>query len=917
MQFTRDQLDAINHDKGNLQLIACAGSGKTEVVARRIANLVKNGALPASIIAFTFTDKAAAELKDRIVTRCRDLVGDINGLAEMYVGTIHAFCLDLLMTEVHDVLKFNVLNEVQQTLFIDRHSKTSGLTTCRDIKGVLLKRYRDTANYLSALNTLREDEPDPTLLQKTHLPQTLATYRGLLNERRYLDYSEILTRALAELRENNTLRQHLSHRVRYLVVDEYQDVNPIQEAIVKALYELGAELCVVGDDDQTIYQWRGSDVNNILQFEHRYPNVSQIRLEDNFRSSEGIIETAREFIEQNSIRLPKQMRPAKAQNYESGDICALQFDDVDGEAAYIAHTAKELYGVAFKEPTTDDSERTRGLAWSDMAILLRSVARNGAPILEALAKNDIPHVVLGMNTLFETKEAIAARELFYFMAHRPHSDRHTVRNAWQSSDLSLEAANLENALADAEKARDSMETPTERYGVYSVQRSFLRFIEVAGVREERISSDRAEIVLYNLGKFSQLISDFETIHYHSQPKEKYESFADFLEYRAANAYPEGWQSNQYANPNAVRIMTVHQAKGMQWPIVFVPALIKNRFPAAAQGGRNQWHIIQPALISKQARFRGSIEDERRLFYVALTRSQKFLHLTYAPVAGNQKFQRVSEFLTDIYRSKFVKRRTPDYSGRKRSEPQARKGVTNVVFTFSDIKYFFECPYQFKLRILYGFNAPIHEALGYGRSLHNALAEVHQRAMDGDFATSAEAVDLATRHLHTPYAYKKLQQELDQAARRVLTDYINDNAADLKNIEFSEKQIEITLNDGVSVVGRIDLVRRIDTGETTIVDLKSSERAQAEDVTETQLHVYALGYRELTGRDADQVEIYELDERKRKPRSVDEEFIKDVEVQVAGAAAALRSGVLSPTPTAKKCMACDYLKMCGAGLKAIS
>jgi len=128
MQFTNEQLEAISHNKGNLQLIACAGSGKTEVVARRIATLIKNGAAPSGVIAFTFTDKAAAELKDRIETRCKELLGEVNGLAEMFVGTIHAFCLDLLMTEVHDLLKFNVLNEVQQTLFIDRHSKESGLS---------------------------------------------------------------------------------------------------------------------------------------------------------------------------------------------------------------------------------------------------------------------------------------------------------------------------------------------------------------------------------------------------------------------------------------------------------------------------------------------------------------------------------------------------------------------------------------------------------------------------------------------------------------------------------------------------------------------------------------------------------------------------------------------------------------------
>ena len=375
-----------------------------------------------------------------------------------------------------------------------------------------------------------------------------------------------------------------------------------------------------------------------------------------------------------------------------------------------------------------------------------------------------------------------------------------------------------------------------------------------------------------------------------------------------------WQGNQYANPDAVRIMTVHQAKGMQWPVVFIQALIRNRFPASGMGGRSRWHILPTAVIPNQQRYKGSIEDERRLFYVALTRSQKFLHLTYAPVPGNQKFQRATDFRTDIYALKFVNRRDPDYSARQRQKPEPRRGVANVVFSFSDLKYFFECPYQFKLRILYGFNAPIHEALGYGRSLHNALAEVHRRALDGDFVATGDAATLAARHLYTPYAYKALREKLEQAANKVLADYIADNSADLKNIEFSEKKIEITLEEGVSINGRIDLVRRIDTGETTIVDLKSSDRAQPEEVTETQLHIYALGYRELTGRDADQVEIYELDDRKRKSRSVDQDFINDVKKNVKRAAGALRSGALGPDPHPKKCSSCDYLRMCSVGLK---
>jgi len=300
----------------------------------------------------------------------------------------------------------------------------------------------------------------------------------------------------------------------------------------------------------------------------------------------------------------------------------------------------------------------------------------------------------------------------------------------------------------------------------------------------------------------------------------------------------------------------------------------------------------------------------------MTRSQKFLHMTWAPIHGfNNRYILPSDFWENVLASKFVKRKAADYSARQRSTPKPRLGVSNVVFSFSDLKYFFECPYQFKLRILYGFNAPIHEALGYGRSLHNALAEVHARALTGDHATEFEAKDLITTHLHTPYAYPALRQALETAATTAIANYIHDNKAVFAKIEFSEKQVEISLGDGISVKGRIDLVRRIDTGETTIVDLKSNDRAQPEEVTETQLHIYALGYRELTGRNADLVEIYDLDNRKGKPRSVDVDFIEHVKLKVRLAAVSLREGNLPPAFHPTKCGTCDYHGICTAGCGA--
>ena len=177
-----------------------------------------------------------------------------------------------------------------------------------------------------------------------------------------------------------------------------------------------------------------------------------------------------------------------------------------------------------------------------------------------------------------------------------------------------------------------------QFQVYNLQRQFMAFLETAALREERVPDGRGEVVFYNLGKFSQAISDFESIHFHSKPVEKYSSFANFLEYQADQAYPEGWQDSGYVTPDAVQIMTVHQAKGLQWPAVLVPQLVRNRFPNRGGGGRTPWHLLPAEAFDNAQRYKGGVEDERRLFYVAVTRAQKFLHLTWAPTPGNQQAQ---------------------------------------------------------------------------------------------------------------------------------------------------------------------------------------------------------------------------------------------------------------------------------------
>lgn len=882
------------------------------MVARRVAHLLHSSKTlrPSQLVAFTFTEKAAAELKERIHARCKELMGEVQGLAEMYVGTLHGFCLELLKTESPRFSRFEMLNEVQQALFTNRNSRRSGLTQCTQLDGRPLRIFVDTGRYLSALNLLRESEIDARHLEDCSVADGLDGYRELLREKSYFDFSSLLEEAVRLLETDKALRRRLAARLKHVIVDEYQDVNPIQERLVRCLHGLGARICVVGDDDQTIYQWRGSDIEGILRFSQRYPGVKQVRLQENFRSSEGVVETARSFIEQNTHRLEKQMVAAGEQRYTKGDIAALGFEDPDAEAAFIVRTVQRLHGTAFTEAGT-----SRGLAWSDFTVLLRSVSANGEPILRALEAAGIPVLVVGMNQLFATAEAVAARDLFYFLADAEDVEESGLLETWLAADLGVNRKNLRQAIAEAARMKETIQGEAGgRWNVYNLQRQFLQFLENIQLREELVPGEgRGERVFYNLGKFSQIISDFESIHFKSEPGKKYQGFASFLKYDAEGAYPEGWQANQYANPNAVKVMTVHQAKGMQWPVVFLPALLRNRFPAAGVGGPNVWHLVPEDAVRGSERFKTGEEDERRLFYVAMTRSQKYLFMSWAPIEGkNNRYRQPSVFWKNIQQSRFVAQKEPDFSARKRLASRPRASQSQVVLSFSELKYFFECPYQFKLRILYGFNAPIHEALGYGKSLHDALAEIHGLAIDKKRISASLVDGLVTTHLHLPYAYPALKEKLEESSRDVLNNYIQKNQKLFDKLEFSEKKIELSLGEGVSVAGRIDLVRRLDTGEVSIVDLKTSERSQAEAVTETQLHIYAMGYEQLTGSRADYVEIYELEEGKRKSRAVDNTLLKSVTRNVLRAASALRESELPAAPSLQNCQSCDYAKMCSAG-----
>ncbi|HET9898458.1 MAG TPA: ATP-dependent DNA helicase [Streptosporangiaceae bacterium] len=916
MKYTPAQQAAIETIDDPLLIVACAGSGKTQVISQRIIEILRRPEVePQNIVAFTFTEKAAAELKERVTNLVADTFGNVIGLAELFIGTMHGYALDALQTHVAETFKYGVIDDIQTRLLIDRHSRESGLTLTGVVvngKKRRLRRYVDSRLYMQVINILREDDVDSSLLP-AELAVNLGAYRTLLHKSRYFDYTELL-RSVADLLACDpdddmagALVRHVRDHVRYVVVDEYQDTNPVQEELIEKLCRFGANLCVVGDDDQTIYQWRGSAVANILTFIDRREGVQRVTLDDNFRSTAGIVALGKAVAEMNAgQRLDKNMVAAGHQTFDRGDMLALTFDDADEEAAWVCDRIARLRGMPFLDEANGE---VRGVSWSDCAVLFRSVSKDAGPLVEEMKRREIPYVIKGLARLFDAPEVQACVKCFQFIMQQVTESELT--GAWLAADLGLTPEALALGIAVLKEAR--VWKPGERWGTFNIQRTYLRFLEALKIREETIPSadgtTRGELVFYNLGKFSQAISDFEQIYFQSEPQRKYEGFVNWLTYQAPDYYAESDADVGYATPDAVTIATVHQAKGMQWPAVFVPAMRKNRFPSKRQGGLNVFHVMPQAAVPDADRYRGTEADEIRLFYVAVTRAQKYLALTYSP-GDSQMYRARSPFFDFATRNSYIltaESPLPD----ARLEPRARHEIPEVNLSFSDLKYFFECPYQFKLRFLYGFNPPIHEALGYGKSVHDVMAEIHKRAISGDIVSGLEAEELVDRHLNAPFAYPQLRAQLRQAAIRAVTRYIAEHRAELPRTLYSEQQVQVHVAPGITVDGRIDLIKRLDTNETSIVDFKSTERAQADDITRDQLHIYAVGYQELTGERADLIEVLNLDQSADSKREVvNDALLTDIRTKIRDAGQDLRDNHLPRLAEwSTTCDRCDLAGLC--------
>jgi len=894
IKYTNNQQEAIDTLNQNLQIIACAGSGKTQVISQRIVNILKQDNVePKNIIAFTYTEKAASELKSRVVKLCKEQIPGLKGMVEMYIGTIHSWCLDVIQNHIYKYQKFSVLSDIKLKLFIDRYYDTIGM------KDLDMNMYRDTYNFVSIMTVLREselsDKPIPENLQIA-----LKKYETTLIKNAFFDFTMIMTHTLKYIKQESNLKQSIRSKLKYLIVDEYQDVNPIQEEIINEIYKIGCNICVVGDDDQTIYQWRGSDLKYILNFSKRYDNVKSVKLMDNFRSSAGVVDIAETIIQHNEKRLNKQMIAFGSQKYEKGDILYNRFNSTEEENDYIVNEIKQLRGIEFSNKGTK-----RGLDYSDMVILLRKWNK-ASDIATALKKENIPFIVGGVNKLFDTDEIKAAVNIFRYLS-KDLKDPAILINSWKNLSEKIDTTKLFEAVKNLDK-----EKPEEDsfYGEFILQDIFWDFLQQAGITEESFEND--EFVFYNLGMFSQVIDDYEIINFTRPPLEEIKTFLEFIKYGAEHHYPEGWLNNTYKNINAVKIMTIFQSKGLEFPVVFIPYLNKNYLPSQKFGGKGIWHTISRDLIIDQERFEGGIEDERRLFYVAITRSQKFLFLSGAPTTKRNE-KKESQFVLEFSRSDYwFSSKDHNFNKRIYTEPKALENTESIILNFSILKNYFECSYKFKMSALYGFCTPLSIRIGYGRGIHNVLMEIHKQSLAGITTTTKEIPNLVDIHVHIPYASKRILRLIKRKSIEVIKEYLRLNEKNFDSIEYTEKEIQFDLNENIIINGRIDLIKRkkLDgTSQVSIIDFKSTEDAQTYDVSMEQLSLYALGYEELSGEKADILELYNLDEnRPYKQEIIDYEF-NHIKKQIIEASRNIQENKLAKTKDNKQCWRCFYKQLC--------
>jgi DNA helicase-2/ATP-dependent DNA helicase PcrA len=906
-QLRGDALGAVDHRGTHLQIIAAAGSGKTEVVSQRIVSLIADGVASREIVGFTFTEKAAEELKQRVSLRLAERLGidALDRLSGLYIGTIHGYCYQFLQANVAKYETYDVLDSNQHIALLSREAQFLKLKEL-DKDGKLFTAIKAFAKAVDVI--------DNELLDATTMPEPLrsklAEYYETLDRYRMMSFGMQIARTVKEL-ERKVVREKLHASLKHLIVDEYQDINPAQQRLIQLMTGPTTELCVVGDDDQAIYQWRGSTVASIVNFTTQYQDAKTFRLETNRRSLPVIVDAASRFAESIPNRLPKKMNADRTppSDFNQPQIVAWDALMEVNEATILAGMVTDLV--------------KKGVPYSGIAVLVRGKTSYKA-ILDAFAEVDIPVQPGGRTGLFASPEARVLGRMMSWLIDEEWRDQYTEPSVLSEPVLvqefttvfSLEATqqkNLKKALVDWKKRVPSdKESANLLADVYDI-------LEILDLKSWNFDDPMVLNRLGSIARFSVLLTDYETVQRRSRPDPKkpgemiggqdrgewyYRGFARFVN-NYANGTFDGFEGEDDYSINAVDLTTVHSAKGLEWPAVFVPSLTSKRFPSSKNGSQQDWLV--PREMFDASRYEGSDEDERRLFYVAITRARDWLSLSrHKHVKSTKSTAGPSPYFSELSEHCFEvdEITVPKLTAKTDSDSE-------LIISYSDLASFMECGHAFRLRQRLGFRPRIAEAIGYGRAIHHILRTVAEITKESGNVPDQKTIDkLLDSNFFLPNASKFMHQKLKQGAKRLIDNYVTEHSADLRRVFETERPFELHL-DGVTIVGRADVILDYEDGVPSALALVDYKSATVSDNSfDLQLQIYTdAGRRE--GLDVQASYVHDLDSGVRVSIDVSPTALKDAEARAVTAANQLKQRVFLANPEKNRCKNCEVRTICSS------
>lgn len=613
------QKEAVETLEGPLLILAGAGSGKTKTLTHRIANLIAHGVQPSSILAVTFTNKAAREMRERL-WRLTDGRGDLPPRSFMpYMGTFHGICVKILRIEAEALRldrNFVIYDTDDQISLIKRTIKNLRLSDEKSLKPKSIQSIISK----SKNEGLTPDEYEASALypNQKHIAKIFKRYELDKKNANALDFDDLLLKALELFENNPDIRKKWQQKFAHILIDEYQDTNMVQYHLIKMLVGPERNLCVVGDDWQSIYSWRGADFTNILHFERDFPGAKVIKLEQNYRSTGNILAASQKIINENKTRTDKTLF-TEAENGDPVDIESLR--DETEEANFVA---RKIYELHRQFPN-----------FSDFAVLYRTNAQSYT-FERAFINYHIPYKIIGGVRFYdrkEVKDVLAILKAFVNERDQVSLER-IVKNVLSGiGDASLgKVINAMSAMEDAEPLKNA-DLPEVLSG--KAKNSFTRLTNFIKTTSPDLSP--AEIVKKVIAyfDFDSLLRDgtpqgeerIENLDVLTGNAMQYETLEDFLADASLMSSADESVSN-----NSVTLMTMHAAKGLEFPVVFLVGMEDGLFPSA------------------RAEDEASLEEERRLAYVGMTRAMKKLFLTYAASRfsfGGRSYSMPSRFLLEL------------------------------------------------------------------------------------------------------------------------------------------------------------------------------------------------------------------------------------------------------------------------------